>query len=191
MSKSTVKVLPRYLLAEMSLMRTLGYMLLFNLLLVASSYIEMPLPFSPVPITAQSIAVLACGLFLGPVRGMATVMAYLLEGGLGLPVFAGGASGIVRIFGPTGGYLIGFVPAAGMVGYLSEQLRSITYGKLTAVLLVGKIMIFVPGLIMLSLFVPKGSLLAMGLYPFIPGIIVKIAVTATALTGYKRIRQSL
>jgi len=149
------------------------------------------LPFSPVPITAQSIAVLACGLFLGPVRGMATIAAYLIEGALGLPVFAGGASGIIRILGPTGGYLLGFIPAAGIVGYLSDRIQSMTYGKLTAVLLAGKVMIFAPGLLWLSCFVPHGSLLAMGLYPFIPGLIIKVAVTATALTGYKRFKQIL
>ncbi len=180
----------KYLVGEITVGRRLLYALSFNLLLIASAYIQIPLPFSPVPITAQTMAVLACGLFLGPVTGALTVVAYLTEGMLGLPVFAGGSAGLARLAGPTGGYLIGFIPAAFIVGLLSERVRSMTYLRLLAVLSLGAAIIYVPGLLVLSLFVPGHAVLPTGLYPFLPGAAVKIVVTASALSAYKRIRRS-
>jgi len=180
----------KYHVGHIALGKRLTYMLTFNLLLIASAYIQIPLPFSPVPITAQTMAVLACGLFLGPITGALTVLAYILEGALGLPVFAGGTAGLAKIFGPTGGYLAGFVAAAFIVGLLSEKVRSLTYGKLAAILTLGTALIFIPGLIIVSLFAPDGQTLTMGLYPFLPGAAIKIIVTASALTAYKRIRRS-
>jgi biotin transport system substrate-specific component len=191
MPQAVTAVASRYYVGEMALGKRLTYMLTFNLLLIVSSYIQIPLPFSPVPLTAQTMAVLACGLFLGPITGALTVLAYILEGAMGLPVFAGGAAGIARIFGPTGGYLAGFVAAAFCVGLLSEKIRSMTYLKLLAVLTIGTALIFIPGLIVISLFAPQGQTLTMGLYPFLPGAAVKIAVTASALSAYKRVRRSM
>lgn len=179
-----------YYAGELSLGRQAIYMLTFNLLLIASSYIQFPLPFSPVPVTAQTMAVLACGLFLGPFRGTFTVIAYLLEGSLGLPVFAGGSAGIAKLIGPTGGYLMGFAAAAFVVGLLSEQIKSMTYYKLLAVLTIGTIVVLIPGVLMVSIFVPEGQALTMGLYPFIPGAIAKIIIMASSLVAYKKIRSS-
>jgi biotin transport system substrate-specific component len=190
MQQAITAATTRYFIGDMAIGKRLTYMLTFNLALIASAYIQFPLPFSPVPVTAQTMAVLACGLFLGPTAGALTVLAYLAEGAMGLPVFAGGTAGLARIFGPTGGYLAGFVLAAFAVGLLSEKVRSMTYPRLIAVLTIGTMMIFVPGLIVMSLFAPEGQLLTMGLYPFLPGAIVKIVVTASALSVYKRIRQS-
>jgi biotin transport system substrate-specific component len=190
MQQTTTAIAARYYVGEMALGKRLTYMLTFNLLLIVSSYIQIPLPFSPVPITAQTMAVLACGLFLGPIAGALTVLAYLLEGGLGLPVFAGGSAGLARIFGPTGGYLAGFLPAVLLVGFLSEKIRSMTYAKLLAVLTAGTALIFASGLLVVSFFAPEGQALTMGLYPFLPGAAIKIVVTASVLTTYKRIRKS-
>ncbi|MFH1701433.1 MAG: biotin transporter BioY [Candidatus Zixiibacteriota bacterium] len=176
---------------EMAFGRQLIYMLTFNVLLIASSYIQLPLPFSPVPVTAQTAAVLACGLFLGPLRGTFTVIAYLLEGSMGLPVYAGGSAGIAKLIGPTGGYLMGFAAASFAVGWMSERIQSISYYKLLAVLTIGTIVIFIPGVYIVSLYAPEGQALIMGLYPFIPGAIVKILLLASALAAYRRIRKSL
>ena len=93
----------------------------FNLLLVACSYLSFLLPFSPVPITGQTFGVLLLAMGLGRVRGTGIVLAYLLEGAAGLPVFAGGAAGIPVLFGPTGGYLLGFLVAAYVVSWLAEK----------------------------------------------------------------------
>jgi biotin transport system substrate-specific component len=110
---------------------------------------------------------------------------------MGLPVFAGGAAGLARIFGPTGGYLGGFVLAAYAVGYLSARTYSMTYTKLLVVLTCGTILILLSGIAVLSLFMPNGTILATGLYPFLPGAALKIVVAATALSAYKKIRRSL
>ncbi len=177
-----------YLIDGLSLKRQLMLVLTFNILLIASSYIQVPLPFSPVPITAQTIVVLACGLFMGPAWGVATVMTYLMQGALGLPVFAGGAAGLARIIGPTGGYLAGFIAGAWLVGVFSSRVAAMTYWKLIGVLALGTMVIFACGLAVLSLFVPLHMVPATGLYPFIPGAIVKIIVVASGLTLYKRLR---
>ncbi|MEE9442964.1 MAG: biotin transporter BioY [candidate division Zixibacteria bacterium] len=180
-----------YYVGELTLGRQVIYMLTFNVLLIASSYIQFPLPFSPVPVTAQTMAVLACGLFLGPLRGTFTVIVYLLEGSLGLPVFAGGSAGIAKLIGPTGGYLIGFAAAAFVVGLLSEKIQSMNYSKLLAVLTTGTVVIFIPGVSVVSLYAPEGQALVMGLYPFLPGAVAKIILTASSLAAYKKIRKSL
>ena len=191
MIRSHEAVASRFYFGELAWGRQLSYMLAFNIVLIVSSYIQFPLPFSPVPVTAQTMAVLACGLFLGPVKGALTVLAYLAEGALGLPVFAGGSAGFVKIFGPTGGYLAGFVAAAYVVGALSARVNSMTYGKVLGVLTLGTVIIFIPGIAVVSLFAPQGMALQMGLYPFLPGAVVKILVTASALSAYKQIRRSL
>jgi len=180
-----------YLVGEITFSRRLVCALSLNLLLIASAYIRIPLPFSPVPITGQAMAVLACGLFLGPVTGALTVIAYLFEGALGLPVFAGGSAGLAHIAGPTGGYLLGFIPAAFIVGILSARVRSMTYLRLIGVQVLGVVIIYIPGLLVLTLFVPDSIVLRTGLYPFLPGAAIKIVLTASALSAYKRIRQSI
>jgi biotin transport system substrate-specific component len=181
----------KYLVGQLSLSRKLVYAIGFNLLLIASAYVRIPLPFTPVPITGQTMAVLACGLFLGPVTGAATVVAYLLQGALGLPVFAAGAAGLPHLAGPTGGYLLGFIPAAFVVGLLSARAPSLTFLRLLIVLILGLTLIYVPGLLVLTLFMPNNMVLETGLYPFLPGAAIKIILTASALSVYKRIKQSL
>jgi len=88
-----------------------------SLFVAALAQVSLPLPFTPVPITGQTFAVLLVGAVLGARRGAASLVLYLLEGSLGLPVFANGTNGLARLLGPTGGYLIGFVAAAWIVGY--------------------------------------------------------------------------
>ena len=90
-------------------------------LIALSAWIAVPLPFSPVPVTAQTFAVLLVGSALGARRGAASALAYLAEGCSGLPVFAGGAAGPHVLAGPTGGYLAGFVLGAWMCGALAER----------------------------------------------------------------------
>lgn len=191
MPKAMEAVAENYFLGQVATTRQLAYMATFNLLLIASAYIQIPLPFSPVPVTAQTMAVLGCGLFLGPIWGAVTVLAYLLEGSLGLPVFAGGTAGLAKLIGPTGGYLLGFVPAAYLVGFLSQRLKSMSYWRLLLALVSGTAVIFGCGLLMLSIFTPKGNVLVMGLYPFLPGAAVKILALTSLLAGYKKIRRSI
>ncbi len=169
------KIQPNSLLAELPLLAT------FNMLLVACSYLSITVPFSPVPITGQTFGILLVAMSLGRVRGLAVVMAYLLEGAMGMPVFAGGTAGIVKFVGPTGGYLVGFAASAYLVGYLADKGWDKSFGKTTLAMALGTALIFVTGLAQLSLFVPSGSLLTMGFTPFVPGAVVKIALASVIL----------
>ena len=164
-----------------SIWMELPILLGFNLLLVACSYISFPLPFSPVPITGQTFGVLLIAMAFGRIRGTAIVAAYLLEGAAGLPVFAGGSAGIGALFGPTGGYLFGFVLAAYVVGWLGEKGWDRTLIRSVAAMLIGYALIFAVGLAGLSRYVPGATVLAMGFTPFLPGMIVKIGLAAWIL----------
>lgn len=159
----------------------LPILLAFNLLLVASAYVAFPLPFSPVPVTGQTFGVLLVAMALGRVRGTGVVVAYLLEGAAGLPVFAGGAAGPQVLFGPTGGYLLGFVLAAYMVGSLAERGWDRTIFRSIVAMTIGYVIIFACGLAMLSRFVPSDTLLTLGLTPFLVGMLVKIGLAAWIL----------
>jgi biotin transport system substrate-specific component len=158
----------------------------FNLLLIASAYLTIPLPFSPVPVTAQTLGVLLIGMVLGKARGTAVVVAYLLEGAAGLPVFAGGAAGPAVFVGPTAGYLLGFPLAAFVVGTCSDWGWQKSYAKSIFAMCAGTSLIFITGLVWLDRFVPEGSLLAMGLAPFIPGALAKIAFASAVLPSIWR-----
>ena len=164
-----------------SIWREIPILLGFNLLLVVTSYISFHPPWSPVPITGQTFGVLLIAMALGRVRGAGVVLAYLAEGAAGLPVFAGGTAGIPILFGPTGGYLIGFLIAAYVVGWLADIGLSHKYHLSFAAMIVGTAIIFACGLAWLTFFVPSDMLLMAGLYPFLPGAAIKIAVAAVVL----------
>jgi biotin transport system substrate-specific component len=153
----------------------------FNALLVVCSYISIGLPFSPVPITGQTFGVLLVAMALGRVRGTAVVLAYLAEGAAGLPVLAGGSAGIIRFFGPTGGYLMGFLAAAFVVGYLADKGWDKKYLTSLAAMTIGTIIIFAGGLAWLSTLTSADALLTLGLYPFIPGALIKIGLASVVL----------
>jgi biotin transport system substrate-specific component len=155
-------------------------------LIAVSAWIAIPLPFSPVPVTAQTFAVLLVGSAFGARRGAASALAYLAEGCWGLPVFAGGAAGLHVLAGPTGGYLAGFVLGAYLCGALAE--RGFDRNPMTTVtsMALGNIGILLPGLLWLSRFVGPDHVLRLGLFPFIPGDLVKIALAAALLPlGWK------
>ena len=152
-----------------------------SLVVALSAQIAVPLAFSPVPITGQTLAVLLVGALMGRVRGGVVMLLYLAEGVAGLPVFAGGGAGAVHLLGPTGGYLVGFVAAATVTGYLAERGWDRRFGTTLAAMLLGTVAIFAVGLAWLGLFTGTENLLAMGLYPFVPGALIKIALAAVVL----------
>jgi biotin transport system substrate-specific component len=145
-------------------------------LIAAGAFISVPI--GPVPIVLQNMFVLLAGLLLGSRWGLAAVGIYLLAGACGLPVFAGGIGGIGRFAGPTGGYLIGYLPAVFIVGLLS------TYGK-TALDIIGMILgtfiIYSVGVIWLQWItgMALSNALAVGIYPFLIGDALKIAAAVT------------
>lgn len=151
--------------------------------------VAIPLPFSPVPITGQTFAVLLVGALLGSRRGGLVVLLYLLEGVAGLPFFAGGAGGLARLAGPTGGYLIGFAVAAFAVGLLAERGWDRRVWSTAAAMLAGNIIIYAFGLLWLGHFVGAEKVFSLGLLPFIPGDLFKLALAAITLpAGWKLLR---
>ncbi len=146
---------------------------------------RISVPFWPVPVTAQTLAVLLVGALLGPTRGALTVVMYLAAGASGLPVFAMGG-GIGYFAGPTAGYLIGFIPAAWLAGTLVPRWSG-RRGGLLAALTLATAVIFFYGLAWLSTFLGFGRELFMkGLIPFLPGAALKIALAGLVLRGLRR-----
>lgn len=157
-----------------------------SLFVALSARIAIPLPFSPVPITGQTLAVLLVGALLGSRRGASALLLYLLEGAVGLPVFAGGMSGLAYMLGPTGGYLIGFVCAAFVAGLLAEKRWDRRPQKSALAMLLGNLVIYVCGLSWLARFVGVDKALALGFCPFIAGDLMKLALATVLLpSGWK------
>jgi len=143
------------------------------------------IPDNPVPITLQGSGVLMLGGVLGWRLGLVSSVGYYLVGMIGLPVFARGGEGWdYVIHGVTGGYLIGFILAAGVIGYLSQ--RGWNRSRVLWPMLVGSLLIYGPALIWLSVFdfpwPAEGKLMSSALYPFIPGDVLKL-MAAAAVTG--------
>src|SRR5262249_6383784 len=151
-----------------------------SVLTALAARIAIPVPWSPVPLTGQTFAVLLSGAALGARRAFLAQALYLLDGAAGLPVFAGGAAGLATFAGPTGGYLVAFPFAAALVGALAERGWDRRIRTMLAAMLLGSAVIFALGLAQLSRFVPAQQLLAAGLLPFIPGDLVKSVLAALA-----------
>ncbi len=143
--------------------------------------VSVPLPFTPVPITGQTFAVLLVGAALGARRGSLAVLTYLVEGLAGMPVFAGGTGGLAHLLGPTGGYLLGFVAAAWAVGRLAERGLDRRLRSAWLAFLAGEIVLYACGLPWLAVFVGPSKALSLGLFPFLPGDLVKVILAAFAL----------
>ncbi len=152
--------------------------LVASLVTALAAQAEIRLPWTPVPITGQSFAVLLSGLVLGSRRALLAQMLYLSYGAAGLPVFSGGGAGLVQFMGPAGGYLVGFPFAALVTGLLAERGWDRKPHTMFAAMLLGSAVIFALGLAQLSRFMPSEGLLAAGLLPFIPGDLIKSALAA-------------
>jgi len=150
-----------------------------SLLLWVSAKIAVP--FWPVPMTMQPFAVMGIGAAFGWRLGMATVALYLLEGALGLPVFSGTPEkgiGLAYMAGPTGGYLAGFVLAAGITGWLAERGFDRNVVTMVIAMTAGTIVLYVMGVAWLSHLIGFEKALTFGLYPFVLGDAVKILLAA-------------
>jgi biotin transport system substrate-specific component len=156
-----------------------------SLLVGISAQIKIYLPFSPVPVTGQTFAILMLAALLGSRRGVMAMVAYLLEGIAGLPVFAGGIGPAVMI-GPTGGYLVGFIGAAYVVGRLAEKGWDRRVITTLGAMLAGEIVLYTFGVFWLAIMTNIRTALAIGLYPFIVGDILKVVLAAAVLpAGWK------
>lgn len=155
-----------------------------SLLVALCAQISLPLPFSPVPVTGQTFAVLLLGAAYGGRRSAAALVLYLAEGAAGLPVFApGGLPGLARLAGPTGGYLLAYPAAAFLLGWLLEQPTGRRWWNWLGAVLAAEAVIFGGGLAWLKLITATNWLDAarLGLLPFLPGELAKVALLAACL----------
>lgn len=156
-----------------------GLALLGSALLAASA--QVSLPMWPVPATLQTLAVLLLGALGGSRLGAASVALYILEGAMGLPVFANGTGGLAVLAGPTAGYLAGFLAAAWLAGLAGRGLP-----RQAAVLTATHLLLFVPGVAWLAGFVGWEKALVAGFAVFIPGTVVKTALAVALLRAARR-----
>jgi biotin transport system substrate-specific component len=152
------------------------------LFVAALAQVKIVLPFTPVPLTGQTFAVLLIGAALGSKRGAASLVLYIALGALGLPIFAGGESGLAYLSGATLGYLIGFVVAAYVIGLLAE--RGLERSVRTSMIpfLVGTLIIYGCGVAWLSVVLGSvSSAIAAGLVPFLIGDAIKLIAASVSL----------
>ena len=156
---------------------TKAALVVFGSLLLAVSA-QFKIPLYPVPVTGQTLVVLVIGMTFGPRLGGITLAAYLFEGALGLPVFAGGAAGAAVLMGPTAGYLFGFLLAAIAMGYLAERGMGRTVASTIAAMVIGNCVIYLCGALWLANFIGFGQAIAAGVLPFLYGDALKLVVAA-------------
>ncbi len=168
---------------RLSLQLTLGVVLMALLA-------QLRVTIGPVPITGQTLGVLLIGAAYGPRLGGLTLLAYLLVGGLGFGVFSGGGSGWAYLSGATAGYLVSYPLVAAFVGWLSQRGLTHTFAGTALVMVLGNVLIYLPGLAWLytfaAEFAPAGAsplawTLGAGLAPFIPGDVLKLLLAAALL----------
>ena len=146
------------------------------------------LPIGPVPIVLQNFFAMLMALLLGPRWALAGIGVYLLAGALGLPVFAGGASGLARFAGPTGGYLVGYLPCVAVTGWISA--RGGGHRMLDALaMLCGTAALYACGVSWLKLVtgLAWGKALGVGVIPFLPGDIVKIIAAVLVIKSLRQL----
>ena len=157
-----------------------------SLVTALAAQLTIPVPWSPVPITGQTFAVTLSGAALGARRGFLAQALYLAEGALGLPVFAAGGAGAAVFAGPTAGYLLGFPLAAGLTGLLAQRGWDRRFATMLPAMLIGSVPVFALGLAQLSRFLPADRVLAAGLFPFLPGDLIKATLAALAFPAVWR-----
>jgi biotin transport system substrate-specific component len=161
-------------------LRQMVYASLMAALTAAGAYIVVPV--GAVPIVLQNLFVMLAGLLLGSCWGLASVGVYLLAGICGLPVFAGGTGGIGRLIGPTGGYLLGYLPAVYLIGMISERTQRRVLSDVFA-MIAGCAVVYAFGVSWLKLItgMTLAKTLAVGMYPFLIGDALKIAAAVSII----------
>jgi biotin transport system substrate-specific component len=150
------------------------------LVVALAAQVRIPLPFTPVPVTLQDLAVLTVGGLLGPAAGVAALVTYLLLGVAGLPVFAGGGSTLAWLLGPTGGYLLTFPVAAFVMGRAAAHPG---FGRALAGALLGMVIIHAGGVAQLAILTgDPATAFQLGSLPFLPMALIKVALAAALVT---------
>ena len=173
----STRVLPR------TKVTTAGLIVGFALLTAAAAQISIPLPFTPVPITGQTFAVLLAGAAAGSWAGGASQLLYVFLGAMGLPFYADQASGWSVVTGATGGYLVGFIVAAWFVGYLAERRQDRTVATAVPAFLAGTAVIYLFGVTWLAaeLNISAVEAMELGLVPFVIGDLLKVGLAGALL----------
>jgi len=176
-----------------ALLRNLMLAVAGSLLLWISAKISIP--FWPVPLTMQTLVVLMIGMAFGARLGAATVALYLLEGAAGLPVFSGTPEkgiGLAYMMSTTGGYLFGFVVAAGAVGFLAERGWDRNLSTTALAMLIGTVLIYIPGVLWLGMVLGWDKpILSWGLTPFLAGDALKLVIAAVLMPSLWRLLSAL
>ena len=167
----------RFVPATLSMSAAKAFLVVIGSLLLAGSA-QFKIPLYPVPVTGQTLVVLLIGMTYGARLGGVTVAAYLFQGAVGLPVFAGGAFGIATLFGVTGGYLFGFLAAAVAMGKLAERGMGRTVTSTVIAMLIGNLVIYLMGATWLGSFIGFEKAFAVGVVPFLYGDVAKLIVAA-------------
>ena len=159
---------------EKEFLKSIFFVLSGVILLSIMSQLIIPLYFTPVPISLGSFGVMLIALLYGRKLGTATVLSYVVAGSLGAPIFAGFKAG--SLFSPTGGYILGYIAAALILGFLFDKGIAKSYVKTFLSLLLVSVIIFILGALVLMLFVPIKNVFMAGVLPFIPGDMLKVVV---------------
>lgn len=178
-------------LAPVDAVKSVALVVAFSLFIALSAQVVIPLPFTPVPLTMQTFAVLLTGALLGWRLGALAVLLYLIEGAAGLPFFRGGNGGLDYLrFSVTAGYLLAYPLAALLTGWLAERGWDKKFLTAAAAIALGSIVILFGGWLGLLRFYSTEQAFALGVAPFIIGDIVKIALAAAALpSGWALLRR--
>ncbi len=180
------------LVAPLDGARSFALVVGFSLLTALAAQVVIPLPWTPVPVTGQTFAVLLTGALLGSRLGALAMLAYLAEGAVGLPFFRGGAAGLSHFAGATAGYLFAFPVAAFVTGALAERGWDRRFLTAAAAMFIGSLAILAGGWLWLTLFFrTPGAAFNLGVAPFLIGDVVKIALAAAALpAGWTLLRRT-
>lgn len=177
-------------LAPLDSVRSAGLVIVFSLFIAACA--QFAIHIGPIPITGQTFAVLLTGALLGSRLGAAAVIAYLIEGAIGLPFFAAGGAGLVRFLGPTGGYLVAFPAAAFITGAFAEHGWDKRYLTAVAAMAIGSVVIFLGGWAWYAVLTntPPVAAFKLAVAPFLLGDVIKIALGAAVLpTGWALLKK--
>ena len=152
---------------------------LFAALISIGAYIAIPVPGTPIPIVLQNMFIMLAALILGPWWSLMAVGVYLVFGLVGMPVFSGGTGGLVKFIGPTGGYLVGYLPATILMGIIARKGRNTFIANLVACI-AGTAVVYLFGVLRLKavLNLETGKAMAAGLLPFLVGDSLKILLAS-------------
>ncbi len=147
---------------------------------------QLSIPMVPVPMTMQTYVVLMIGVMCGWRLAALTVLAYLIEGAAGLPVFSDGHSGLAWLMGKTGGYLFGYLVAAAAVGFLADRGWNSVWWKLALSLSIGHVIVFALGVFWLAIYIGWSNAIVFGLIPFLLGTVLKTALAFFSVYGVRQ-----